>query len=157
MAAAGDVHPRIAASLTRHPAVEFRPVYPWNPLAPEVTLPRQAIWFRIGKNLPDDPMLHRCLLAYASDFNLIGTALRPHGKSWYSPDMQVASLDHAVWFHRDARVDDWLLYSMDSPSATATRGLTRGLIYDRAGRLVASVAQEGLMREAPAKTSRVQV
>lgn len=157
MAAAGSVHPRIIASLTRHPAVEFRPVYPWNPLAPAVTLPRQAIWFRIGKTLPDDPMLHRCLLAYASDFNLIGTALRPHGKSWYSPNMQVASLDHALWFHRDARVDDWLLYSMDSPSATAARGLARGLIYDRGGRLVASVAQEGLMREEASKTSRVQV
>jgi len=151
LATAGEVHPRIQASLTRHPAVEFRPVYPWNPLAPEVTQPRQAIWFRIGQTLPDDPMLHRCLLAYASDFNLIGTALRPHGKSWYSPDMQVASLDHALWFHRDARVDDWLLYSMDSPSAQGTRGMARGLIYDRAGRLVASVAQEGLMRQAPSR------
>jgi len=146
LAKAGDVHPKIRASLTRHPAVEFRPVYPWNPLAPEVTLPRQAIWFRIGQNLPDDPMLHRCLLAYATDFNLIGTALRPHGKSWYSLDMQVASLDHAVWFHRDARVDDWLLYCMDSPSAQSARGMCRGTIYDRNGRLTASVAQEGLMR-----------
>ncbi len=151
LASAGEVHPRIRASLVRHPAVEFRPVYPWNPLAPDVTLPRQAIWFRIGENLPDDPMLHRCLLAYASDFNLIGTALRPHGKSWYSPDMQVASLDHALWFHRDGRVDDWLLYSMDSPNATAARGMARGLIYDRQGRLIASVAQEGLMRSTDAK------
>ena len=151
LAAAGEVHPRIRASLIRHPAVEFRPVYPWNPLKPDVTLPRQAIWFRIGQNLPDDPMLHRCLLAYASDFNLIGTALRPSGKSWYSPDMQVASLDHALWFHRDGRVDDWLLYCMDSPSAQGARGMTRGQIYDRQGRLLASVAQEGLMREVPAK------
>ena len=152
LASAGEVHPRIRASLTRHPAVEFRPVYPWNPLKPEVTLPRQCIWFRIGQNLPDDPMLHRCLLAYASDFNLIGTALRPSGKSWYSPDMQVASLDHALWFHRDGRVDDWLLYCMDSPSAQAARGMTRGLIYDRQGRLIASVAQEGLMRHAAPKS-----
>lgn len=152
LASAGEVHPRIRASLTRHPAVEFRPVYPWNPLKPDVTLPRQAIWFRIGLSLPDDPMLHRCMLAYASDFNLIGTALRPHGKSWYSPDMQVASLDHALWFHRDGRVDDWLLYCMDSPSATGARGMARGSIYDRQGRLVASVAQEGLMRHAPTKS-----
>lgn len=151
LAAAGEVHPRIRASLTRHPAVEFRPVYPWNPLVPDITQPRQAIWFRIGQQLPDDPMLHRCLLAYASDFNLIGTALRPHGKSWYSPDMQVASLDHALWFHRDARVDDWLLYCMDSPSAQSARGMTRGMIYDRSGRLIASVAQEGLMRYTEAK------
>lgn len=157
LAAAGEVHPRIRASLARHPAVDFRPVYAWNPLNPEVTLPRQAIWFRVGLALPDDAMLHRCLLAYASDFNLIGTALRPHGKSWYSPDMQVASLDHALWFHRDVRVDDWLLYAMDSPSATSARGMARGLIYDRSGRLVASVAQEGLMRQGAApRSDRVQ-
>lgn len=143
---AGDVHPRIIASLSRHPAVEFKPVYAWNPLNPDVSLPRQAIWFKVNQQLPDDAMLHRCLLAYASDFNLIGTALRPHGKSWYSPEMQVASLDHALWFHRDGRVDDWLLYSMDSPTAQDTRGLARGLIHDRQGRLIASVAQEGLMR-----------
>ncbi len=157
LASAGEVHPRIRASLTRHPAVEFRPVYPWNPLKPDVTLPRQAIWFRIGSALPQDPMLHRCLLAYASDFNLIGTALRPHGRSWYSPDMQVASLDHALWFHRDARVDDWLLYCMDSPSAQSARGMARGLIYDRQGRLIASVAQEGLMRHTTSRrTAAVQ-
>lgn len=152
LAKAGEVHPKIRASLTRYPAVEFRPVYEWNPLAPGISPPRQAIWFRIGQNLPDDPMLHRCLLAYASDFNLIGTVLRPHGKSWYSPDMQVASLDHALWFHRDARVDDWLLYVMDSPSAQAARGMARGMIYDRAGRLIASVVQEGLMRQLSTKS-----
>jgi len=152
IAAAGDaVHPRIRASLARHPAVEFRPVYPWNPLKPEVTQPRQAIWFRIGHALPDDPMLHRCLLAYASDFNLIGTALRPHGRSWYSPDLLVASIDHALWFHRPARMDEWLLYCMDSPTAQSARGFARGQIYTQAGVLVASVAQEGLMRRVEAK------
>ena len=152
IAAAGEVHPRILASLARAEVLEFRPVYPWNPLKPEVTEPRQAIWFRIGQNLPDDPMLHRCLLAYASDFNLVGTALRPHGKSWYSPDMVVASLDHALWFHRDLRVDDWLLYWMDSPSTQGSRGMTRGQVFDRKGRLVASVAQEGLLRLTEKKT-----
>ena len=146
IAAAGEVHPRILASLKRAEVLEFRPVYPWSPLTPHVTEPRQAIWFRIGQNLPDDPMLHRCLLAYASDFNLVGTALRPHGKSWYSADRVVASLDHALWFHRDLRVDDWLLYWMDSPSSQGARGMTRGQVFDRQGRLVASVAQEGLMR-----------
>lgn len=146
IAEAGEVHPRILASLKRAEVLEFRPVYPWSPLTPHVTEPRQAIWFRIGQNLPDDPILHACLLAYASDFNLVGTALRPHGKSWYSPDMVVASLDHALWFHRELRVDDWLLYSMDSPSSGGARGMTRGQVFDRQGRLVASVAQEGLMR-----------
>lgn len=143
---------RIRDSIRRHPAVEFRPVHAFNPLAPEVSPPHQAIWFRIGTQLPDDPMLHQSLLAYATDFNLIGTALRPHGKSWYALDMQVASLDHAVWFHREVRVDDWLLYVMDSPSSQAGRGMTCGLIYDRSGRLVASVAQEGLMRVVVPKT-----
>jgi len=151
LASVPNVHPRVRESLSHHPVVEFKPVYPWNPLNPQIAPPRQSIWFRIGKSLPDDPLLHRCLLAYASDFNLIGTALKPHGKSWYQQDMQVASLDHALWFHRDGRVDDWLLYHMDSPSAQAGRGLARGLIYDRAGRLIASVVQEGLMRNAVPK------
>lgn len=151
LASVPNVHPRVRESLARHPAVEFKPVFPWNPLKPDIAPPRQSIWFRIGKSLPDDPLLHRCLLAYASDFNLIGTALKPHGKSWYQQDMQVASLDHALWFHRDGRVDDWLLYHMDSPSAQAGRGLARGSIYDRAGRLIASVVQEGLMRNAVPK------
>lgn len=146
LAAAGDVHPRIRTALQTVPAVEFRPVGGWDPTPPAATAPQQQVWFRIGSQLPDDPMLHRSLLAYASDFNLIATALRPHGKSWYSLDMQVASLDHALWFHRDCRVDDWLLYSMDSPSAQAARGLARGLIHDRQGRLIATVVQEGLMR-----------
>jgi acyl-CoA thioesterase-2 len=149
MAEAGTVHPKVQASLQRPLAIEFRPVYPWNPLKPEVTLPRQAIWFRASDRVPNAPALHRCLLAYASDFNLIGTALRPHGQSWYSPEMVVASLDHALWFHREARVDDWLLYVMDSPSSQGARGMTRGLIYERSGKLVASVAQEGLMRHVP--------
>lgn len=151
MASGSGSHPRIQDALTHQPAVEFRPVHPWNPFAPVTAAAQQAIWFRIGQKLPDDPMLHRCLLAYASDFNLIGTAMRPHGRSWFSPEMQVASLDHALWFHREARVDDWLLYVMDSPSGQASRGMTRGLIYDRSGKLVASVAQEGLMRVAKPK------
>ena len=105
------------------------------------------MWFRAVERIPDDPQLHRCILAYASDYHLFGTALRPHGRSWWLPNMVVASIDHALWFHRPARVDDWLLYVMDSPSAQGARGLSRGLVYDRAGRLVASVAQEALMRD----------
>lgn len=144
---AGPVPPRLAEALRAPSAIEFRPVDPLDPLRPSPAEPRQAIWFRAVDRVPDDPQLHRCLLAYASDYHLVGTALRPHGKSWFQPSMIVASIDHALWFHRAARIDEWLLYSMDSPSAQSARGLARGLVHDRAGRLVASVAQEGLMRE----------
>jgi acyl-CoA thioesterase-2 len=137
---------RLREAMRRPSPIEFRPVEPRNPLNPAKGEPHQAVWFRTVDRVPDDPMLHRCLLAYASDHNLMPTALVPHGKSWFSPGMMVASLDHALWFHRDGRVDDWLLYSMDSPSAQGARGFARGLIHDRQGRLVASVAQEGLMR-----------
>ena len=131
----------------RQLAIEFRPVQPWNPLRPDARAPQQMTWIRAAGTLPDDPLLHRCVLAYASDFNLLSSALLPHGRSWFSPDMVCASIDHALWFHRDARVDDWLLYVMDAPSAQAARGMNRGLIYTRDGQLVASVAQESLMRQ----------
>ena len=146
-----DLPQRMRDMLTQTLAIEFRPVSAANPFLAdrEAAPPCNQIWFRAVAPLPDAAWLHRCLLAYASDFNLIATALKPHGRSWYSPDMMVASLDHALWFHRDARVDDWLLYSMDSPSAQGSRGMTRGLIYTRDGTLVASVAQEGLMRHRP--------
>lgn len=135
--------------------IEFRPVEPQDIFHPVPAPPRQAFWFRTADRLPDDPLLHRCLLAYASDHNLVPTALLPHGKSWFQKGMVVASIDHAMWFHRFARVDDWLLYAIDSPSAQSARGVARGLIYDRSGTLVASTAQEGLMRhvaqDAPAR------
>jgi acyl-CoA thioesterase II len=94
-------------------------------------------------------MLHRCIIAYASDFNLLSTALLPHGHSWFSPKMVVASIDHALWFHRDTRADEWLLYTMDAPTSQGARGFSRGLIFDRSGRLVVSVTQESLMRRLP--------
>jgi acyl-CoA thioesterase-2 len=144
---AGSVPPQVAEALLATGAIEFRPVEPRNPLLPSPGPPRQAIWFRAIDRVPDDPRLHRCLLAYASDYQLLGTSLRPHGRSWYQGSMMVASLDHALWFHRAARIDDWLLYDMDTPSSQGARGLARGLVFDRGGRLVASVAQEGLMRE----------
>jgi acyl-CoA thioesterase-2 len=147
LAEAGPVPPQVAEALLSTGAIEFRPVVPRNPLRPSPGEPRQAIWFRAIDRLPDDPRLHRSLLAYASDYQLLGTTLRPHGRSWYQPTVMVASLDHALWFHRAARIDDWLLYAMDTPSAQGARGLARGEIFDRGGRLVASVAQEGLMRE----------
>jgi acyl-CoA thioesterase-2 len=96
--------------------------------------------------MPEEPQTHKYVLAYASDFNLITTALQPHGSSFMQRNMQMASLDHAVWFHGNMKVNDWLLYSMDSPWAGNARGLSRGHIFTREGRLVASVAQEGLIR-----------
>ncbi|MGH8541533.1 MAG: acyl-CoA thioesterase II, partial [Stenotrophobium sp.] len=146
LADAGPVSERIRDALTRQLAIDFSRVQPWNPLKPEKLEPRQYIWFRAAGKLPDNPLLHQCVLAYASDFNFLSTAMRPHGCSWFDQKMAVASIDHALWFHRPLRADEWLLYAMDSPSAQSARGLSRGEIYDRSGRLVASVAQENLMR-----------
>lgn len=108
--------------------------------------PFQYIWFRAAGRLPDDPAIHRAVLAYLSDMTLLDTALIAHGRKIYEDEIQAASLDHALWFHRDFRADEWLLYAQDSPSMSGARGLTRGLIYSLDGRLVASVAQEGLLR-----------
>jgi acyl-CoA thioesterase II len=146
LAAVPNVPSRIREAFERRTAVEFRPVEPRNPLLPVVDPPRQFYWVRANGPLPDAPLLHACVLAYASDFGLLSTALRPHGVSWLTPSLAVASIDHAIWFHRPFRVDDWLLYAMDSPTAQGGRGLSRGQFFDRAGRLVVSVAQESLMR-----------
>ena len=143
----GGLPEKLRAAFMRELAIEFRPVKPWNPFKPDAREPSQAIWFRTAGRLPDDPALHRAVLAYATDFNLLATALLPHGRSWFSRDLVAASIDHAIWFHRDGRVDDWLLYAMDAPTAQAARGLSRGLIYDREGRLIASTTQESLMRQ----------
>jgi len=126
--------------------IEFRPVVGEDPFNPKVTDPIKYVWFRADGTLPDSPALHKYLLAYASDFGLLTTSLLPHGKGVWQKDMQVASLDHALWFHADLRADDWLLYAMDSPWAGNSRGFSRGSVYNRAGQLVASVTQEGLIR-----------
>ena len=126
--------------------IEVRPVVPMNPLRPTVAPPTRELWYRTSGPLDDRPALHQYMLAYASDFNFLGTSMQPHGVSWLSPGMQVASLDHAMWFHRPFRFDDWLLYVIDSPSASGARGFVRGRFFDREGRLVASCAQEGLIR-----------
>ena len=125
---------------------EFRHVYPRDEIKVPKRPPFQHVWFRLVDRIGDEPDLHRAMLAYASDFHLIGTATFPHGISYLQPSVQMASLDHAMWFHRAFRIDDWLLYSCDSPSAQGARGLARGMIYTRDGRLVASTAQEGLIR-----------
>jgi len=126
--------------------IEIRPVDPVDPFAPEKKGTDHAVWIKASGPLPDDPALHRYLMAYFSDFNFITTALRPHGYTWVNPSMQVASLDHVMWFHRPFRVDEWLLHVMHSPSASGARGLVRGSFFSRDGRLVASTGQEGLMR-----------
>lgn len=134
----------------RERPVELRPVdlsrYVGSPQGKPVE-PVQRIWMRSTSALPDDPALHRAFLAYFSDMTLLDAALVAHRRSLFDPSLQVASLDHALWFHRPFRVDDWLLYAQDSPSTSGSRGLTRGSIFTRAGELVASVAQEGLIRQ----------
>lgn len=142
----GPCPPKPLEGLLTPKPIEFRMVNPVHPLHPEPRAPERYIWFRPASPLPRDPALARMVLAYATDFYLVGTCLYPHGRTYWSPDMLVASLDHAVWFHRAFSLDDWLLYAMTSPSAAGGRGLGTGRIYTREGKLVASTAQEGLLR-----------
>lgn len=132
--------------LKRRGAVDLRIVAPENMLFPERRDGDQLIWFRVRGPLPDDQVIQSALLAYVSDMTLLNTALIAHGRTIFDPKVQVASLDHALWIHDKLRVEDWLLYAQQSPWAGNARALTRGQIFTRAGRLVASVAQEGLVR-----------
>ncbi|EMP54959.1 acyl-CoA thioesterase II [Marinobacter santoriniensis NKSG1] len=138
---------KLRDNLTRERPIEIRPVNPIHPLHPEKRPPHKQSWFRAQGPLPDDPVLHRCLLTYASDFHFLSTAMNPHGVTFMSKKLQVASLDHAIWFHRDFRMDEWLLYDKDSPSASGGRGFNRGNFYNRDGVLVASTTQEALIRQ----------
>jgi acyl-CoA thioesterase-2 len=138
--------PGLAARFREPQPIDIRPVSPNDPLQPRPRPPHRAFWFKASTALPDDPSAHQRLFAWASDFYLLGTAMQPHGVTWLMPDMQVASLDHSIWFHRAFRFDDWLLFVMESPSAAGGRGLAQARVFDRDGRLVASLAQEGLMR-----------
>ncbi|MFL0357124.1 acyl-CoA thioesterase [Erythrobacter sp. GH1-10] len=113
--------------------------------------PRAHTWFKTAAPLTDDPALHRAVITYASDFTLLGTSALPHGLSWMRGELVGASLDHAIWFHREARADEWLLYATDAPWSGSGRGFNRGRIFNRAGELVASVAQEGMMRRRKGK------
>ena len=140
---------RLQGLLERIRPIEFRPLDfgRYTPMPPgSQREPKQSLWVRIGGELPEDPAIHRAALAYLSDLTLLDTALVAHGRTVFDERFQVASLDHSLWFHRPFRADDWLLYVQDSPNAYGARGLTRGLLYDRAGALVASVAQEGIVR-----------
>ena len=139
--------PGIAARVDFDKPIEIRPIDPVNILAPRARPPHRAAWFRANGPLPDDQRLHQYLLAYASDFHFLTTSLQPHAITWMTGGIQMASLDHAMWFHRPFRFDDWLLYAVDSPSASGGRGLVRGRFFTRDGVLVASTMQEGLIRD----------
>lgn len=130
-------------------AVEIRQVHPVPLFDPPPVPPIAHTWLRAIGRLPDDPMLHAAVLAYASDTTLLDTACYPHGVSWIDPRAEQASLDHAMWFHRAFRVDEWLLYAQSIPTVAAGRALARGSVFTRAGSLVASVTQEGLSRILP--------
>ena len=127
--------------------VEMRAVEGRHWMNPQPAPPRSHSWFRTVAPLPDDPRVHRAVLAFASDMTLLGTCALPHGLSWARGEVMSASLDHAVWFHEDFRADEWLLYATDSPWSGGGRGFNRGRIFTRDGRLVASVAQEGMIRK----------
>ena len=131
---------------TQDQPIEFRPVNPVDPFTPARREPFRNVWFRAQGQLDGPVVLHQAVLAYASDYGLLSSALLPHGLSLHDPRLQAASLDHSLWFHREFRVDEWLLYSMDSPTAGGARGFARGAVFNRRGELVASVAQEGLLR-----------
>jgi len=139
----------IATHFARPRPIEIRPVNPQQYIDPAPMEPVNYVWFRARKAVGEDMALNQCIMAYASDMTLLDTCVRPHGVSWVSGKLQSASLDHAMWFHRPFRSDEWLLYAQDSPSASGARGFNRGSIFTRDGRLVASVAQEGLIRYHP--------
>src|SRR5215203_3925585 len=130
----------------RERPIELRPVEFDRYLSREPKAPKFNVWIRTTGRLPDDPAIHQCVLAYASDMTLLDSAFIATGRTVFERSIQAASLDHALWFHRPFRADDWLLYAQDSPSTSGARGFSRGLIFARDGTLVASVAQEGLIR-----------
>ncbi len=132
--------------LTDKRPFDCRPVEPVDLFEPECRAPAKHVWIRSVDELPDDAALHRNLLAYVSDYELLGTSTLPHGLPFGQGRVIMASLDHALWFHRKVRIDDWLLYAMESPNASGARGLSRGQFFTRDGALVASTAQEGLIR-----------
>jgi acyl-CoA thioesterase-2 len=153
MAAVKDrVHPEVWKWITRERPIETRSVTDHNPFMPTPREPRQQVWIRAAGSLPDTPLLHQTVVAYASDLMLLDTATLPHAIRWNDPTFVMASLDHAMWFHRDFRADEWLLYVQESPAAHGARGFTMGHFFTRDGTIVASVAQEGLIRPV-AKTS----
>ena len=148
LAEMGEVSEVQRTLMTRPRPIEMRTSGKLHWMNADKKPPHAHSWFRAAAPLPDDPALHRAVIAYASDFTLLGTSALPHGLSWARGELKGASLDHAIWFHRPARADEWLLYATDSPWSGAGRGFNRGRIFNRQGQLVASVAQEGVVRKA---------
>lgn len=142
---ADEIPDGLRSVLTQDRPLDYRPIGD-DPFDTSVREPRRRAWVRAVGPMDDDPVHHRAVMAYASDYGLIVAALRPHGVSFRHPEMMVASLDHSIWFHRSFRMDEWLLYDVEGPVSSGARGFARGTFYTRDGRLVASVAQEGLMR-----------
>jgi acyl-CoA thioesterase-2 len=132
--------------LHRPRPIDIRHVDPTPPNEPGPRSPFQQVWLRADGRLPDDPVLHACVVTYASDMTLLDTAVRPHGRVWGDEGLMMASLDHAMWFHRPFRADEWVLYDQDTPSSSGSRGLGRGNIFTRDGHLAVTVVQEGLIR-----------
>jgi len=139
------------ADFLRPSPIDVRVVGDYDLLKPEPASDANAVWFRLIRPVPENPVFHHCLLTYASDMFLLGSAMRPHGESWFTGNVMTASLDHAMWFHGPLNFSDWHLYAMDAPWSGGARGFNRGSIYTRDGRLVASTAQEGLMRPVSSK------
>lgn len=143
---ADEIPRRVRDVVTQDRVLDIRPVEPDDPFQPERGAPTQRYWMKTVSGLPDEPLIHQAVLAYASDYGLLGAALRPHGITFRDPGVMVASLDHAIWFHRPFRFDEWLLYVVESPSSGSGRAFSRGTFFTREGVLVASVAQEGVLR-----------
>jgi len=143
----GKLPPFIEAWIQRPRAIELRTTEPMDMVKPEPGSATQRNWIRAPSALPDDDLIHACIATYASDMSLLGSALRPHGRTFFSPDLMAASLDHAVWFHTPFRMDQWLLYDQRSTRASGSRGFCTGRLFTQSGVLVASVAQEGLIRK----------
>jgi acyl-CoA thioesterase II len=141
------VPPKMRERAVADRPIEIRIVQPLDPVRPKIRPPHRQVWFRAAGKLPDDPTIHRYMLAYASDFHFLVTSMQPHGASWLTPGLQVATLSHAMWFLRPFRMDEWLLYDVVSPSASNARGLVQGRFFRRDGTLVAVAVQEGLIRD----------
>ncbi|WP_428242272.1 acyl-CoA thioesterase [Gynuella sp.] len=143
---ADEIPEKVRDQFTAERPIEYRIVENQNPFRPRHGIGRRHMWIRSVAPLPDDLKIHQYMLAYTSDWGFLETALMPHGLSLGTPDLDIASLDHAIWFHRPFRLDDWLLFVADSPSASGCRGFVRGQIFNRTGELIASTTQEGLVR-----------
>lgn len=143
---AEEIPERVRSQFTAQRPIEYRIVEAQNPFRPRHGIAKRHMWIRSTSPLPDDPIVHQSMLAYTTDYGFLETALMPHGISIVSPNLSIASLDHAIWFHRKFRLDEWLLYVADSPNSGGSRGFVRGQIFDQSGRLVASTSQEGMIR-----------